>query len=177
MDDPDASDWLWRWSWESMCGPDGMQVWSPIHGDLGLCFQLLGLQVRFIILIPSFPRLHIGANFEDPLPNQKIIVGRWKIINLCFIFLGACVGIPGFDVSFFLRSARPLDSERTHNPKMAAMSSRNFSSSCSCSSFEGVHRDCHFPAWSAPCSVLIFRSRSSYLGCTFRLRSCSKVIT
>lgn len=52
----------WDYVWQDLCGPDGMQIWSPIHHDLGLCFQRLFLDIPILMLLAVFSAYFFGRH-------------------------------------------------------------------------------------------------------------------
>lgn len=53
----------WRWSWEAMCGPRGLKIWSSNLHDLGICFQYLCLQIPVLVILALTSAYYSGRNF------------------------------------------------------------------------------------------------------------------
>lgn len=70
--------WVFKWNWDEMCGPDGLTVWSPIHQDLGICFQKLCLRVPVLTLLAAVSAYYCGRQdrwvVRDPNMIKVILV-------------------------------------------------------------------------------------------------------
>lgn len=74
----------WRWSWQALCGPEGLKIWSPQRHDIGFCFQQLFLQIPVLVILACCSAYYFG--------RQTGFVSRGKVplysINLrCVIVL------------------------------------------------------------------------------------------
>nr|XP_022903100.1 multidrug resistance-associated protein 7 [Onthophagus taurus] len=58
--DKTGMDHRWHWEWESLCGPNGLNIWSPKTHDLGICFQQLCLQIPVLFLLAISSAYYFG---------------------------------------------------------------------------------------------------------------------
>lgn len=68
----------WDYVWTDLCGPGGLQIWSPILHDLGLCFQRLFLDIPVLVLLAIFSAYYFGRH------DYHVIRGKTQLYAINF---------------------------------------------------------------------------------------------
>lgn len=85
-----SSDWpQWRWDWEQMCGPGGLNIWSQPRHDLGLCFQQLYLHIPVLSLFACSSAYFFGrhAGYVTRGRVQLYAINFRSFVSLCLALL------------------------------------------------------------------------------------------
>ncbi|KAK3914649.1 Multidrug resistance-associated protein 7 [Frankliniella fusca] len=106
---PSLESWAFKWSWDEMCGPDGLVVWSTTHKDLGLCFQELCMKVPALALLAAVSAFYCGSQdrwvVRDPSMIRVIffrsvvalILAIEPIVRVCYTIKDAPTSLQPVD--------------------------------------------------------------------------------
>lgn len=74
----------WQWSWQTLCGEEGFQIWSLQRHDFGICFQQLCLHIPILFLLAISSAYYFGR------PEGYVTRGKLQMFAVnsrCFIVL------------------------------------------------------------------------------------------
>lgn len=63
----------WQWRWEDMCGPNGLELWSEDHHDLGLCFQQICLQTPALVIFALISAFYFGSHIDYVIRSRRTL--------------------------------------------------------------------------------------------------------